>query len=487
MSYRDLLKESSEVSRTLSESIGSSSGQRVAFLMPNDHNYVCVQWGIWHSEGVAVPLYYRHPVSEMQYFVEDSKASAIVTHPSLKHKAEEIATNLEIPMIEYENDLTLTSNLDWKPSGEKHIDIDANAMIIYTSGTTGRPKGVVSTHETIQAQILSLVTSWEWQSSDRILHFLPLHHVHGVVNKLLCALWSGATVEFSANGAEAAGLWRRLGDTTQSDLTLFMAVPTIYSKMLEAYETLSEEEKKAGIEGMKKLRLMVSGSAACPAPLMERWESLTGQKLLERYGMTEIGMALSNPYRGERQPGHVGTALPGVSVRIVDQDTDEEIDIKTGEQGELRIRGKNVFKEYWGRPEATAKEFDNEGWFKTGDIAKFDPEVDSYVICGRASADIIKTGGYKISALEIEREILSDIRVAEAVVVGKKDSTWGETAVCVIRFRDQKSFFSLEELKEFLQTRLASYKIPRELIVVEEIPKNAMGKVNKKTLLQSLN
>ena len=199
---------------------------------------------------------------------------------------------------------------------------------------------------------------------------MPLHHVHGVVNKLLCALWSGATVEFSLSGASPAVLWKRLGDLSAPELSLFMAVPTVYSRLLEGFESLNDDEKKAALQGVAKLRLMVSGSAACPAPLMERWERLTGHNLLERYGMTEIGMALSNPYRGDRQPGMVGSPLPGVSVRVVDVDTEKELKKESGEQGELRVRGPCVFKEYWGKPEATAKEFDEEGWFKPGDIVR---------------------------------------------------------------------------------------------------------------------
>eukprot|EP00472_Partenskyella_glossopodia_P014603 CAMPEP_0197520502 /NCGR_PEP_ID=MMETSP1318-20131121/5857_1 /TAXON_ID=552666 /ORGANISM="Partenskyella glossopodia, Strain RCC365" /LENGTH=525 /DNA_ID=CAMNT_0043072111 /DNA_START=274 /DNA_END=1851 /DNA_ORIENTATION=+ len=496
-SYSRVLHEADALSSRLQSKLGTADkggldGRRVAILTPSDHHYVASQWGIWHAGGVAVPLYNKHPKPEMEYYVRDSGASAIVAHPSYGDTARQLADEAGIPLIDLQLPDSFKDPLEdpqqaWKSADSaSYVDASNNALIIYTSGTTGKPKGVVSTHNTIEAQIRSLVEAWEWSASDRILHFLPLHHVHGVVNKLLCALWSGATVEFSLSGASPFVLWKRLGELSAPELSLFMAVPTVYSRLLEGFESLNDDEKKAALQGVANLRLMVSGSAACPAPLMERWERLTGHKLLERYGMTEIGMALSNPYRGDRQPGMVGTPLPGVEVRVVDVDTEKELKRESGEQGELRVRGPCVFKEYWGKPEATAKEFDEEGWFKTGDIVRFDPEKNSFGISGRASSDIIKSGGYKISALDIEREILSHESVAEVAVLGETDETWGESVVAVIRWKDSQNAPSLADFQDFLKPKLATYKVPRKVYSVEEIPKNAMGKVNKKTLLSQI-
>eukprot|EP00466_Bigelowiella_natans_P020758 jgi/Bigna1/41314/e_gw1.51.10.1 len=478
LTYTELLAEADSMSSLL-EDHGVKKSDRVAILTPNDESYVCAMWGVWHKGGVAVPLYNKHPINEMEYYVEDSEASAILVHPDFRTVGEQIAQRYSIPLIPIEVTPPSFDGFEIEFELWNSADSDANAMIIYTSGTTGKPKGVVTTHSNIQAMITALVEAWEWRSDDRILHFLPLHHVHGIVNKLLCALWSGASVEFSSCGAEPRGLWERLasnGIDGERPLTLFMAVPTIYSRMVEETERWNDEEKAAIAQGVKQLRLMVSGSAACPTPLMEKWEKITGHKLLERYGMTEIGMALSNSYRGTRHPGYVGKPLPGVSVR-------------SGEQGELRVKGPCVFKEYWNRPEATRKEFDEEKWFKTGDIVRYNAELQSFAICGRASTDMIKSGGFKISALEIEREILSHESVAEVAVLGESDETWGEQVVAVIRWKGAdgtSSSPSLESLQEFLKPKLASYKIPRRLYEVAVIPKNAMGKINKKTLLQQI-
>lgn len=484
-----MLTEADALSSSLVQALGANDlrgleGKRIAMLMPQDQNYPCAQWGIWHAGGIAVPLYGGHPPGEMEYYVENSGASAIIVHPDLAGPIRPMAKSLGIACVEASIEPTATAPaFDAGAVERKTADPTSGAMIIYTSGTTGKPKGVVSTHANVEAQVTSLVEAWRWDASDRILHFLPLHHVHGVVNKLLCALWSGATVEFSAS-AKPDVLWRRLGDRTLEPLTLFMAVPTVYNRMLEAFDALSEADQNAALDGMGRLRLMVSGSAACPAPLMERWRDLTGHNLLERYGMTEIGMALSNPYEGQRNPGHVGVPLPGVSVRVVDPDTESEV--REGETGELRVNGPGVFREYWELPEATAKEFDEEGWFKTGDIVRYNTDLSSFQICGRASTDIIKTGGYKISALEIEREILGLVQVAEVAVLGEPDDTWGERVVAVIRWKDGNEPVSVEGLGAFLADKLAKYKAPRKIISVDEVPKNAMGKVNKKTLLATL-
>jgi malonyl-CoA/methylmalonyl-CoA synthetase len=222
---------------------------------------------------------------------------------------------------------------------------------------------------------------------------------------------------------------------------------------------------------------MVSGSAALPAPLWGRWKEITGQALLERYGMTEIGMALSNPYRGERRPGTVGQPLPGVEVRLVGEDGR---DVPAGTPGEIWVRGPSLFKEYWNRPEATRESFLG-GYFRTGDVAEEDA---GYVrIRGRASVDIIKSAGYKISALEIEGVLLEHPAVGEAAVVGQPDAEWGEVITACVVLRPGRSL-TLDELKEFCRDKLAPYKLPRRLRLLGELPRNAMGKVTKPALVE---
>jgi len=370
LTYAELLEEADSLSRRLLEWRHGGGGgegrglegERIAILTPNDHHYACALFGIWHAGGVAVPLYPKHPPAEMRYYLEDSKASAVIAHPSLEGVSRELGTPTVSLSVGAER---AAAAVDPEGRGERPVPVrgpfsfspassssSAAAMILFTSGTTGRPKGVVLTHANLEASAAALAEAWEWAPGDRIPHFLPLHHVHGVVNKLLCALWTGGAVEWCAD-ASPSGLWRRLGDPGAPALTLFMAVPTVYARMLEAFDgpELGPREREAALAGARRLRLMVSGSAACPAPLFERWRALTGQTLLERYGMTEVGMALSNPYRGRRNAGYVGTPLPGVSVRIVDVDDEsgEEAEVRpeSGEQGELRVKGPGVFKEYW--------------------------------------------------------------------------------------------------------------------------------------------
>ncbi len=342
-------------------------------------------------------------------------------------------------------------------------------MILYTSGTTSKPKGVVTTHANIQAQIESLVSAWEWSATDRIPSFLPLHHIHGIINITSCALWSGATIEPFARFDAATILDRVRADA----YTVFMAVPTIYVKLIQALEATSPAERASIVGGFARMRLMVSGSAALPASLHEQWTALTGQKLLERYGMTEIGMALSNPYHGERRPGAVGRPLPGVEVRLK---TESGAIVTTeDEPGEIQVRGQGVFRAYWNRPEESVESFE-DGWFQTGDMAV--RERGSYRIMGRLSVDIIKSGGYKLSALEIEAALLEHPDIDECAVIGLPDDTWGEAVAAVVVLKDATSL-ELPALRDWCKGRLSVYKIPQRLLLAKELPRNAMGKVTK--------
>jgi len=344
-------------------------------------------------------------------------------------------------------------------------------MILYTSGTTGKPKGVVTTHENIAAQITSLVEAWGWTGDDRILEVLPLHHVHGIVNVIACALWVGAVCEIFPE-FDAYKVWDRIA---RGGLTLFMAVPTIYVKLIDAWEKVSASEQEHMSRGCGRMRLMVSGSAALPVPVLERWKEISGHVLLERYGMTEIGMGLSNPLEGKRFPGCVGLPLPGVQVRLIDE---KAAPVEAATPGEIVVRGKTVFLEYWNRPEETRKAF-LDGWFLTGDVAV--QENGIYRILGRSSVDIIKTGGYKVSALEIEETLLTHPDVKECAVVGIPDPAWGERVVAALVMRPGATLDS-EALRAWGKERLAPYKVPKDALEFPELPRNAMGKVSKPDL-----
>ncbi|MEH1819513.1 MAG: acyl-CoA synthetase [Nostoc sp.] len=471
--YRDLLHTSSQIATSLLQNIEDLQEQPVAFLIPPGFEYVATQWGIWRAGGIAVPLCVSHPRPELEYVITNSGASIIIAHPNFESILRSLLPQASLAQKHNLRFILTSETLPHNISRLPDIDITRRALILYTSGTTGKPKGVVTTHQNIQAQVTSLITAWEWTSSDRILHILPLHHIHGIINVLTCALWAGAECHILSK-FDAETVWNRICD---GDLTLFMAVPTIYVKLITAWETASKERQKSMSEGCAKMRLMVSGSAALPVQVLEKWQTISGHFLLERYGMTEIGMALSNPLHGERLSGYVGKPLPHVEVRLVD----ENGELVPGETpGEIQVKGPGVFLEYWQNPEATAKAF-QYGWFRTGDTAVI--ENGSYRILGRMSVDIIKTGGYKVSALEIEEVLRTHPDIQECAVVGVADLEWGER-VCAALVLQGSQPLTLEAFRSWAKERLAVYKVPTQILIVEELPRNAMGKVTKPTVVE---
>jgi malonyl-CoA/methylmalonyl-CoA synthetase len=463
-SYTDLLECSERVAAALLEGRADLEEARVAFLVPPGWQHVATQWGIWRAGGIAVPLATSHPEEELAYVLEDSEAETVVGHREFADVLAPLATRLG------RRYLPTAEAMAADPGPLPGMEEERRAMMIYTSGTTGRPKGVVTTHRALRAQVEALVEAWGWHENDRVLLVLPLHHVHGIVNVLTCALWSGATCEILPR-FDADEAWRRI---EQRRLTLFMAVPTIYSRLIAAHGAADVERRREMGIGCGALRLMVSGSAALPVSTLERWREISGHTLLERYGMTELGMALSNPLRGERRPGTVGMPLPGVEVRLVDE---EENEVPEGEPGAIQVRGENVFREYWRRPEEIAAAFAPGGWFRTGDVAVL--EEGYYRILGRRSVDIIKTAGFKVSALEIEEVLRTHPGVVECAVVGVPDVEYGERVCVAVEGAPGEDVVTLEGLQERARERLAPYKVPRALRVVESLPRNAMGKVVK--------
>jgi len=473
--YQDLLHTSSQIATCLLNNAEDLQEQRVAFLIPPGFEYVATQWGIWRAGGIAVPLCISHPRPELEYVINNSGASIIIAHPNFEGILRSRSVSAGESLAEEHNlRFILTSEtFPYNVGRLPEVDITRRALILYTSGTTGKPKGVVTTHQNIQAQVTSLITAWEWTSCDRILHILPLHHIHGIINVLTCALWAGAECHLLSK-FDAETVWNRICD---GNLTLFMAVPTIYVKLIAAWETASKERQKSMSAGCAKMRLMVSGSAALPVQVLEKWQTISGHFLLERYGMTEIGMALSNPLHGERLSGYVGKSLPEVEVRLVDENGEL---VPAGTPGEIQVKGPGVFIEYWQNPQATAKAF-QDGWFRTGDTAVV--ENGNYRILGRMSVDIIKTGGYKVSALEIEEVLRSHPDIQECAVVGVADLEWGER-VCAALVLQGLQPLTLEAFRSWAKERLAVYKVPTQILIVEELPRNAMGKVTKPTVVE---
>ena len=468
--YRELVAQSAAVARRLLGGRFDLEEARVALLVPAGPSHVAALWGIWRAGGVAVPLGLAATPAELAHALADSGAAAIVTTAAAADRLRPAAADVGARVVTIEEaQAGVDAAIDGDATGLPAVEPGRRALMLYTSGTTSKPKGVVHTHATIRAQIESLTEAWRWRAADRIPLFLPLHHVHAAVNIQACALWSGAAIEaFSAFDVD------RVLDRVAADAyTLFMAVPTIYVKLIETIEALPEGRRQAVSGGFARMRLMVSGSAGLPASVHARWAELTGQELLERYGMTEIGMALSNPYDGPRRAGFVGVPLPGVDARLVAEQggiVDAE-----GVPGEIQVRGPAVFREYWNAPDVTAKSF-TDGWFRTGDVAVV--EQGSYRILGRSSVDIIKSGGYKLSALEIEAVLLDHPDVAECAVVGLADGTWGEVVAAAVVPRGA-AVLDTATLGAWAKERMSPYKTPRRWLVVGKLPRNALGKVTK--------
>jgi malonyl-CoA/methylmalonyl-CoA synthetase len=465
-SYAVLLQHSAAIAQALLAGGDDLREQRIAFMLPAGAEYAAAQWGIWRAGGIALALNAGAAAGEIEHMLLTAGIRRVIVRgePGAALAASCAALGVaceELESLQGDGDGALP------PLGPER-----RAMIVFTSGTTSKPKGVVSTHGVIEAQIRTLVEAWEWQADDRIPLFLPMHHVHGIINVMSCALWSGACVE-PFDGFRQDAVLERVAAGAYS---VFMAVPTIYVKLIQALEQMQDAERDRLCAAFGRMRLMVSGSAALPANVHARWEELTGQRLLERYGMTEIGMALSNPLHGERRPGSVGLPLPGVAVKLV---TEEGAPVAgEDEPGEIWVRGPGVFREYWNNPEATAKSF-VDGWFRTGDVAV--RERGYYRIMGRQSVDIIKSGGYKISALEIENVLLAHPAIRECAVFGLEDPTWGEIIAVAAVLREGASL-DLEALSAWCAGKLSGYKLPRRLAIVGSLPRNAMGKVLKPAL-----
>ncbi|KAJ6828511.1 malonate--CoA ligase isoform X1 [Iris pallida] len=496
---------------------GYLHGARIGIVAKPSAEFVAGVLGTWLSGGVAVPLALSYPEAELLYVMNDSDVSILLSTQEHRELMENVAvkSSAYFSIIPDVNSITSGTSFDAQ-SGKGVTDLLTNlmveidslrraegddpALILYTSGTTGKPKGVVHTHKSIISQVQILAEAWEYKCTDQFLHCLPLHHihhhVHGLFNALLAPLYAGALVEFMPKFS-VRGVWQRWrlsypkdGSKADDAITLFTGVPTMYSRLLQGYETMEPDLQAASASAARQLRLMMCGSSALPYPVLKQWEDVTGHRLLERYGMTEFVMAISNPLHGIRKAGTVGKPLPRVEVKIITDDNE------AGAKGvgELCVRSPSLFKEYWKRPEVTEESFTDGGFFKTGDTVTVD-EDGYYIILGRSNADIMKVGGYKLSALEIEAVLLEHQAVSECCVLGLPDKDYGEVVCAVIvphedakrrAEQDLKAAISLEELVNWSKEKLAPYKIPTRLFLWETLPRNAMGKVNKKELKKLL-
>ena len=467
ITYSDLHLQSDLIASYLLNNKEDLYEEPIALLIEPDERYINALWGIWKAGGIAIPLSLSAKQDELEHFLSDTRARRIICSKTYRNNVNSsVFKNIDLIFLE---DLEL-KELKNLPS----VETERKAMILYTSGTTSKPKGVVSTHENIRSQIATLVEAWQWKKEDHIPLFLPLHHIHGIINSLLSPLYQGAKVTMLGS----FNFSRLSKEMIKNDFSVFTAVPTVYFSLIENLEKNNHREL---IEKFKNMRLMMSGSAALAPEIHKKWKNLTGQEILERYGMTEIGMALSNPYIGKRKPGFVGVPLPKVEVRLEDE-TGKEISTE-GVAGEILIKGPQVFKEYLNQPQKTLESFTNS-WFKTGDIALI--EDGYYKILGRDSIDIIKSGGYKISALEIEDTLLKHQKIRECAVIGLDDDKWGEIIGVALVTTDNKEL-DLDEIQKWCSKDLSDYKLPRRVLILDNLPKNSMGKITKKKIKSFFN
>ena len=453
---------------------GLAPGDRVALVASNRPETVMAGLAILRAGGVVVPVNVAYKAPEMRHLLEDSEPRWVVAEGALRGEVDgAVATMDGGPPVLDLGEVVRGGSM----SAPNQLAFPAHedpALLVYTSGTTGRGKGAILTHGNLTATIEGLREAWEWRADDRLLLTLPLFHVHGLVVGLFTALASGARVELRRR-FRAESVAEELADGPTGPVSLFFGVPTMYVRLVEAIEAL---EDRGAIE---RMRLFASGSAPLAPETFAAFQRLTGHATLERYGMSETGMNLSNPYRGERRPGTVGVPLPGVAIRVVDRGGG---DVPDGADGELAVDGPNVFRGYHRQPAQTAESFlPGEGgrrWFRTGDLARRDPESGYVTLLGR-SRELVIRGGLNVYPREVEEVLETAPGVREAAVAGRRDRDLGEVPVAWVVAEDGVDP-DPEAILAHCRERLAGFKVPEEVRFVEELPRNALGKVQKHRL-----
>lgn len=431
---------------------GLGSGDVLALQMDRELAFLELHLAALAGGIITLPLNPAYTAHEVSFYLQDAKPKLAILLSS---------PDTDVPVL---NASVVRQHLDVAAPATPLADLEGShpAVICYTSGTTGRPKGAVIEHRNILGTVRALHSAWQWSSDDVLLHALPLFHIHGLFVAQHGALYAGAQSIWMDRFDAASALQHMAED----GVTVFMGVPTFYTRFLQ----------QPG-RSLPHMRLFTSGSAPLPAQVHQAFSAAFGHTILERYGMTEVGIVLSNPYDQQRRPGTVGFALPGVSIRICDA---QGAVLPDGEVGEIRISGPGVISAYLGLPEQTAKAI-VDGWMCSGDLAFRDD--DGYIhIVGR-SRDMIITGGLNVYPVEIETVLLTHPAVAQAAVVGLPDPDWGERVVAAVVATEA---VSPDALVSFCRTRIAGYKSPKQVVLMEDFPRNAMGKVQKAKLRAQL-
>jgi malonyl-CoA/methylmalonyl-CoA synthetase len=466
ISYGDLIAMAGQMANVLVEG-GVKPGDRVAAQTEKSVPGLVLYLGTVRAGAVYLPLNTAYTLNELEYFLTDAEPSMVVCDPAKAEGIGAIAARIGARVMTLGadgkgslTDAAAKAKPEFTTVARANDDL---AAILYTSGTTGRSKGAMLTHDNLASNSFSLVDYWRFTDKDVLIHALPIYHTHGLFVASNVTLFARASMIFLPKFD--AELIIKL----MSRATVMMGVPTFYTRLLQS-PALTRE-------AAKHMRLFISGSAPLLADTHREWSARTGFAILERYGMTETNMNTSNPYDGDRVPGAVGRALPGVSVRVTDPETGKEVAPDT--IGMIEVKGSNVFKGYWRMPEKTKAEFRDDGFFITGDLGKIDP--NGYVhILGRGK-DLVISGGFNVYPKEIESEIDAMPGVIESAVIGVPHADFGEGVTAVVVCTKDADVSEASVMKA-LDGRLAKFKMPKRVFVVDELPRNAMGKVQKNIL-----
>ncbi|MBP1292227.1 MULTISPECIES: malonate--CoA ligase [Bradyrhizobium] len=466
ISYGDLIARAGQMANVLVER-GVKPGDRVAAQTEKSVSALVLYLATVRAGGVYLPLNTAYTLNELEYFVTDAEPALVVCDPSKQDGIKAIAAKVgaKVETLDASGKGSLTEAADKAAKEFATVPRGNNdlAAILYTSGTTGRSKGAMLSHDNLASNSYSLVDYWRFTDKDVLIHALPIYHTHGLFVASNVTLFARASMIFLPKFDPDVII------KLMARATVMMGVPTFYTRLLQ--------NPGLNKDATRQMRLFISGSAPLLADTHREWSARTGHAVLERYGMTETNMNTSNPYDGDRVPGAVGFALPGVSVRVTDPESGKELPRET--IGMIEVKGPNVFQGYWRMPEKTKAEFRGDGFFITGDLGKIDDK--GYVhILGRGK-DLVISGGFNVYPKEIESEIDAMPGVIESAVIGVPHADFGEGVTAVLVCSKGADVSEASVLKA-LDGRLAKFKMPKRVFVVEELPRNAMGKVQKNIL-----
>ncbi|MFK5912958.1 MAG: malonyl-CoA synthase [Woeseiaceae bacterium] len=468
-SYAYLEQETARIAHFLTE-LGIQKGDRIAVQVEKSPHVLFLYLACLRAGFVYLPLNTAYTKNELHYFLENAKPSLVVCtaktekiFAELKNDTLKLILTLELNEAGSLIEQSRNSSSKFETVSCEKDDI---AVILYTSGTTGRPKGAMITHGNLAANGLALQEAWGWQQTDVLLHALPIFHIHGLFVACHNVLLGGSKMIFVEKFDS------KIITQLLPQVSVFMGVPTFYTRLLD--------EKSFNKESCENMRLFISGSAPLLEQTFSDFQARSGHTILERYGMTETGMNTSNPIEGKRIAGTVGLPLPGVEMRIVDENN---VAVADGQVGVLQVKGNNVFKGYWRMPEKTSEEFTKDKFFITGDMAQYNTQ--GYISIVGRNKDMVITGGYNVYPKEVELILDVTDGIKESAIIGLPHNDFGEAVTAIVVPNDINNPPNDNNLKSILKENLASYKTPKKIVFVEQLPRNTMGKVQKNILRET--